>query len=392
MSPTRSHTALPGLLESSSAPLSPSARSFRPAAAVGIALVVLVSGCASKEKPRQPRVPVTVATVVERPMPYAVVASGTVEPVQTAAVGSQVGGTVTRILFREGDVVRQGQVLIQLDPRPFRDALAQAQATLARDRAQSENARAEAARAEKLYAQNLISRSDYDAKRTGGAASVATIKADEAAVSNARLNLQYASIRAPIGGRTGRLNVHVGDLVKAATTDPLVTINQVRPVRVRFAVPESAVPLVQRYRNTHPRVWVQPSPDDSLGIAGQLVFVDNAVDASSGTLLLKGEFANDDDRLVAGEFVQVRLELYVQPNATVVPAPAVTTGQQGTYVYVLNPDSTVSMRPIQVERTQEELSVVTRGLKAGDIVITDGQFRLAPGARVLVRREGPGRS
>ncbi len=355
-------------------------------------VALALAGCAKKEKPRAQRVPVTVASAVERSMPFTVVASGTIEPVQTAAVGSQVGGTVIRILFREGDDVRAGQALIQLDARPFRDALAQAQAALNRDRAQAENARLDGERAAKLYEQGLLSKAEYDQKRTAAAATQATVHADQAAVSAARLNLQYTAIRAPIGGRTGSLQVHVGDLVKAATSEPLVTINQVRPVRVRFAVPESAVPLVQRYRSENPRVIVQPSTDDSLGIAGRLVFVDNAVDPASGTLLLKGELANADGRLVPGEFVQVRLELYVDPHATVVPAVAVSTGQQGTYVYVLNADSTVTMRPVQVARTADELAVVSRGLKAGDVVITDGQFRLSPGARVIVRREGPGRS
>jgi membrane fusion protein, multidrug efflux system len=357
-----------------------------------VALLALAAGCAPKEKPRAPRVPVAVAAAVERPMPFAIMASGTIEPVQTAAVGSQVGGTVTAVLFREGSDVRAGQALIQLDPRPFRDALAQAQGALARDRAQAENARLDAERADKLFAENLLARAEYDQKRSAAASLAATVKADEAAASTARLNLHYATIHAPIAGRTGNLNVHVGDLVKAATSDPLVTINQVHPVRVRFAVPESAVPLVQRHRAAHPRVIVLPSEDDSLGLAGTLVFVDNAVDAATGTLLLKGELPNVDGRLVPGEFVQVRLELYVQPHATVVPAPAVTNGQQGTYVYVLNADSTVTMRPVQVERTADELAIVTRGLKAGEVVIIDGQFRLAPGAKVMVRREGPGRS
>ena len=234
----------------------------------------------------------------------------------------------------------------------------------------------------------MLSQAEWDQKRAAAEAWDGTVRADSAAVGTARLNLEYAAIRAPIAGRTGRLMVHEGDYVKAATADPVVTINQLHPVRVRFTVPVSAVPLVQRYRDARPRVLVQRAGADSAALEGDLVFVDNAVDQASGTLLLKGEFANRDGRLTPGEFVDVRLVLYVEPRATVVPAPAVTVGQQGPYVYVLNPDSTVSPRPVAIERTVDEMSIVTRGIKPGETVVTDGQLRLAPGAKVMVRK-GP---
>ncbi|MBI5710670.1 MAG: efflux RND transporter periplasmic adaptor subunit [Candidatus Eisenbacteria bacterium] len=323
-------------------------------------------------------------------MPFALLSTGTVEPLQTAAVGSQVGGVVERVAFREGDQVRAGQVLFRLDPRPFRAALEQAQAALARDRAQAESARLEAERAKRLFEQSLLSQSEWDQKRAAAEAWAGTVRADSAAAGTARLNLEYAAIRAPIAGRTGRLMVHEGDYVKTATAEPLVTINQLHPVRVRFTVPVSAVPLVQRYRGARPRVLVRQAGADSAALDGDLVFVDNAVDQASGTLLLKGEFANRDGRLTPGEFVDVRLVLYVEPRATVVPAPAVTVGQQGPYVYVLNPDSTVSPRPVSIERTVDEMSIVTRGLEPGETVITDGQLRLAPGAKVVVRQGSAG--
>lgn len=378
--------------EPETSPRAAASRNGMTAAVVLPLLALALAGCAKKQAPRVQRVPVTVATAVQRDMPYAITAQGTVEPVQTAAVGSQVGGTVVRVDFHEGQEVRAGQVLFELDPRPFRTALAQAEATLAKDRAQSTDARLESERAEKLYAQNVLSKSDWDAKRTAAEAWIGTVHADEAAVENARLNLHYASIRAPIAGTTGQQMVHVGDLVKAATSEPLVTINQTRPVRVSFALPENAVTLVQRYRNANPRVIVTSSSADTADIVGRLAFVDNAVDPTNGTLLLKGEFPNVDHRLVPGQFVQLRLQLYVEPRATVVPAVAVTTGQQGTYVYVMNADSTVAMRPVAVERTQDEATVISHGLAPGDVVVTDGQFRLSPGARVLVRREGGGPS
>ncbi len=363
----------------------------RRAALASLAALALVDviGCGGQPKPRATRVPVTISTAVERDVPFALVSTGTVEPIQTAAVGSQVGGVVTRVTFREGDDVRAGQVLFELDPRPFRAALDQALAALGKDRSQAENARLEAERSGKLLEQNLISQAEWDQKRSADEGWAASVRADSAAVRTARLDLEYASIRAPISGRTGRLMVHAGDYVKSGTTDPLVTINQMHPVRVRFTVPESAVPLVQRYRAAKPRVRVRASDLDP-PLEGGLVFVDNGVDPSSGTLLLKGEFPNRDGRLVPGQFVDVRLVLYVEPRATVVPTPAVTTGQQGPYVYVLNPDSTVALRPVEIERTVDELAIVTSGLRPGEIVITDGQFRLAPGAAVLVRKGASG--
>ena len=349
----------------------------------GAALVVpaLLAGCDASPKPRAQRVPVTVAAAVQRSMPFALVSTGTVEPVQTAAVGSQVGGVITRVTFREGDEVAKGRVLFQLDARPFRAALEQALATLSKDHAQAEAARRDAARAAKLVEQNLLSQADWDEKRATSESWNATVRADSAAA------LEYASIRAPISGRTGRLMVHEGDYVRAATADPLVTINQIRPIRVRFTVPASEVSLVQRYRDAQPRVIARVAGGDSASFEGRLVFVDNAVDAASGTLLLKGEFPNLDGRLVPGEFVDVRLVLYVEPNANVIPTPAVTSGQGGTFVYVVNRDSTVTPRDVTVARTVDELTIVKAGLKPGEIVVTDGQLRLSPGAKVLVRTE-----
>jgi multidrug efflux system membrane fusion protein len=308
-------------------------------------LAVVLAGCGAAARPHAQRVAVSVARAENRSVPLTLTATGTVEPTQTASVGSQVGGVLTRVSFREGDEVSQGQVLFELDPRPFRAALEQALATLQRDRAQYQTAQLNADRSEKLVAQDLVSKAEWDQDRATAEAAAATVRADSAASVTARLNLQYASIRAPIPGQTGRLMVHVGDLIKAATSDPLVVINQVHPVRVRFTVPVGDVPLVQRYRNNHPRVIVRVPDADSARREGALVFVDNAVDAASGTLLLKGEFPNQDHSLVPGQFVDVQLVLDLQKNKVVVPAPAVSRGQDGAFVYVLNPDSTVVPRP-----------------------------------------------
>jgi multidrug efflux system membrane fusion protein len=363
------------------------ARALFASCAVALLLATL-PGCGAKRAQRQPRVAVTVARVERRPMPLQIVTSGTIEPVEEANVGSQVGGVVQRIAIREGQEVAAGQVLVELDPRPFRAALEQASGALGRDRAQARSARLDAERADRLLQQSLISPADHDKAIAAAESYAAAAQADSGTVANARLNLEFASIRAPISGRTGRVNVHVGDLVKAATSEPLVTINQVQPIRVSFTVPQDQIPLIQRYRNASPRVLVRASAGDSLDLPGRLAFVDNAVDPATGTLLLKGEFPNRDGRLWPGEFVEVRLVLTVQPDAIVVPAPAVTIGQQGAYVYVLNADSTASPRPVTVLRTDDVAAVIASGLKAGETVVTDGQFRLAPGAKVLVRKAG----
>ncbi len=355
-------------------------------ATLALVPMFLFAGCGAAPKARQPRVPVAVARAEQRVMPFALVASGTVEPTRTAAVGSQVGGVITRVGFKEGDDVSKGALLFQLDPRPFQNALAQAQAALERDRAQARLAKLEADRAGALVARNVISQAEYEQKRAAAEAAQASVSSNEALAKSARLSLSYASIRAPIGGRTGRLLVHEGDYVKPQSSEPLVTINQTRPVRVAFTVAVDQLPLIQRYLKARPRVIVRvPGADSTDTIEGALVFADNAVDPASGTLMLKGEFPNADGRLVAGQFVEVRLVLYSQEGALVVPSPAVTGGQQGTFVYVLNADSTVAPRPVTIDRSEDEFTIVSKGLKVGETVVTDGQLRLSPGAKVVVK-------
>lgn len=356
--------------------------------ALAVAAVLLVRS-GGRQRPRPARVAVAVARVELRDMPLEIVTTGTVEPVQSAAVSAQVGGVLRRIAFREGQDVAAGQLLFELDPRPFQAALEQARGVLARDLAQWRSARLEAERADRLLAENLVSPADHDQAVAAAEALRATVQADSGTVAKARLDLEFAGIRAPIGGRTGSVDAHVGDLVRASSGTPLVTINQVRPIRVRFTVAQDRIPLVQRYRGGPLRVVARP-PADSTEVEGRLVFVDNAVDAATGTLLLKGEFPNAEGRLWPGQFVELRLVLAVQPDAVVVPAPAVVTGQQGAYVYVLAADSTASPRPVTVARATETSAVIAAGLKPGETVVTDGQFRISPGARVLVRGGGQG--
>src|SRR6266850_7741053 len=311
--------------------------------------------------------------------------TGTVEPRQTASVQAQVTGILTRVAFHEGDEVAAGQLLFQIDPRPFQAGLEQAQAMLARDQAQARSALGDAERYAELVQQDYVTKSDYEAKRAAAEALQAAVRADSAAVANAQLNLEWAAIRAPIAGRTGRLLVREGNLVRANAADPLVVINQIRPILVRFAVPQRHLGDIQRYRQNRLPVFVSPSQSDTVFSEGLLTFVDNSVDTSTGTVLLKGEFPNRDNALWPGEFLNVRLQLYIDTKALVVPAQAVMTGQQGTYVFVLNQDGTARSQPVTVERPAGAYAVIAQGVQPGDEVVTDGQVRLVSGAPVEVK-------
>lgn len=350
--------------------------------------LLLVVACSQGNARGAPSLPVTVASAGTRDVPYELTATGTVEPRQTAQVEAQVTGIVTRVAFHEGDEVRAGQLLFQIDPRPFQAALDQAVAALHRDSAQAFQADRDAERYAALVKQDYVTQEDYDTKRAAAASADATLRADSANVESARLNLEYASVTAPIGGRTGSLLVKEGNLARANNVTPLVVINQIRPILVRFAVPQANLPQIQRFANADLKIRVSPTAGDTTGSLGHLSFLDNAVDTSTGTVLLKGEFPNDDRSLWPGEFVNVRLELYIEKGATVIPAAAVTTGQTGTFVFVVNPDQTVTLRPVTIERTAGDLAVISQGLKAGETVVTDGQVRLASGSKVQVKNGG----
>src|SRR5881296_102623 len=346
---------------------------------------LLALGCSRKGAGGAPRVPVTIARAEQRPIPFEIPATGTVEPRQTASVQSQVTGILTAVAFREGNDVAAGQLLFQIDPRPFQAALEQARAMLARDVAQAQNAQLEADRYAELVKQDYVTKQDYDEKRANADALRASVRADSAAVANAQLNLEWAAIRAPIAGRTGRLLLRAGNLVRSNAADPLVVINQIRPILVRFAVPQKHLGDIQRYRQHPLPVFASPSQADTLFSEGVLTFVDNSVDTTTGTVLLKGEFPNRDNALWPGEFLSVRLQLYVDSSALVVPSQAVMTGQQGTYVFVLNQDGTARSQPVTVERPAGAYAVISQGVQAGDEVVTDGQVRLVSGAPVEVK-------
>jgi multidrug efflux system membrane fusion protein len=349
------------------------------------ALAALVAlGCSPKGAGGPARVPVTVARAEQRAVPYQIVATGTVEPLQTVVVQSQVTGVLTRVLFHEGDEVAAGQTLFQIDPRPFQAALDQARAMLARDEAQARAATLDAERYAELVKQDYVTREDYENKRSAAQALEATVRADSAALANAALNLGWATMRAPLAGRTGRLLVREGNLVRA-NSDQLVVINQIHPILVRFAVPEQNLGAIQRHRGERLLVLVSAAKTDTAFTEGALSFVDNSVDTTTGTVLLKAAFANHDNALWPGEFLNVRLQLYVEEKALVVPAQAVMTGQQGTYLFVLNQDGTARAQPVTVERTAGAFAVLAQGVRAGDEVVTDGQLRIVSGAPVEVK-------
>ncbi|MDF3053190.1 MAG: efflux transporter, family, subunit [Geminicoccaceae bacterium] len=347
------------------------------------ALLLLVA-CSDDAPPPAPPVPVTVATAERRPVPFELAATGTVEPLKTVAVQAQVGGALRRVAFREGEEVKQGQVLFELDARPYQAALNQALATLARDKAQAANAAQQASRYESLAEKQYVTAQQYEEVKTTAAATEATLAGSQAAVDEARLNLQYATIRAPITGRTGSLLVREGNLVRANATQPLVTINQLRPILVRFALPAPNLALVQEHLGKDIVVRAEPigggAPSE-----GTLSFIDNAVDTSTGTILLKGRFPNDDGALWPGAFANVRLQLYVEPNALVVPAAAVVDGQQGSFVFVIQPDSSAATKPVTVSRTAGDFAIVNGDVQAGDRVVVDGQLRLRQGSKVQIK-------
>jgi membrane fusion protein, multidrug efflux system len=351
---------------------------------VSVALCLLGVACAKKDPVPPARVPVTVAAAERRTMPFELSANGTVEPIQTVAVQAQVGGTLRRIAFKEGDEVKPGQILFELDARPYRAALNQADAALARDRAQSDNAAQDEARFQALVEKQYVTAQQYAEAKTTAAAAKATLEGSQAAVDQARLNLQYATIRAPIGGRTGSLQIREGNLVRTTTTQPLVTINQIRPILVRFAVPATNLPLIQEHLGKQIVVRADVGGGENPS-EGTLTFVDNAVDTATGTILLKGRFPNDDGALWPGAFVNVRLQLYVEPDALVVPASAVVAGQQGNFIFVIQKDSTAATRAVTVSRTAGDYAIVNGDVQPGDRVVTDGQLRLRQGSKVQIK-------
>ena len=362
---------------------------------MGLSMVALLfAGCSDKKAASAPpmslrdmQVPVEVAKATQRNMPVQVTAIGNVQAYSTVTVKSLVEGEIQKAYFTEGQDVKQGDMLFSIDPRPFQAALHQSEANLARDQAQAQYARTEAKRYTELQKEGIVSQIQYEQFTSNSQALDAAVRADQAAVENARIKLSYCSIYSPINGRTGSLLVHPGNLVKTNDTS-LVVINQVTPIYVDFSIPERYLAQVKQHR-AQGRLQVQafPAGDKSDSSVGTLSFINNTVDANTGTIELKGTFANRDRRLWPGQFVNVVLDLTVNRNATVVPSQAVQTGQNGQYVYVVKPDHTADYRPVTVGATLSGFTIVDKGLNPGETVVTNGQLRLYPGAKVSFKSE-----
>ncbi|HEX9582724.1 MAG TPA: efflux RND transporter periplasmic adaptor subunit [Gemmatimonadales bacterium] len=354
-----------------------------------LAVVVGVMACSEAGAGRRgsgpAAVPVTAAPAEQRDVPFEITAPGAVEPMAAVEVTAQVTGVVTEVRFAEGDEVRAGQVLARIDPRTYQNALQQAEATLARDLAQLANARRQVERYQGLAQSEYITSEQFEALRTTAEALAATVSSDSAAVDHARMNLEYTTIRAPISGRTGSLLIKEGNLVRAQGAVPLVMLNQTRPILVRFAVPASYLPLIRQHQGENLAVTARTGAGDQ-SLEGVLAFVDNTVDTTTGTILLKGRFENAEGVLWPGQFVTATVVLYQERGAILVPVPAVVDGEEGPFVYVIGGDSTAVPRPVQVGRTLGDLVIVTLGVESGETVVTDGQLRLVPGALVTVRR------
>jgi len=365
-----------------------------------------------------PAVAVLAATVETRDVPVQIQGIGNVQASSSVSVYALLSGQIFRVHFKEGQDVKAGDLLFSIDPRPYEAALqqaqavmaqhqaavAQAEANLARDQAQADNALLDEGRYKNLSEGGLIARQQYDQVVTTLKSAVATVDADRAAVANARALVQadaaavenakvqvsYTAIRAPIEGRTGNLLIQQGNVVKANDIgNPLVVINRVHPINVVFAVPERFLDQIKTGRAKGP-LTVEATPQGQTVTArGTLSFVNNTVDMTTGTIQLKGTFENADNALWPGQFAAVTMTVHTEPNAIVVPSQAIQTGQQGQYVFVIKPDATVESRPVVVAFANGPSTVVRQGVRAGERVVTDGQLRLVPGARVDVKAAGP---
>ncbi len=380
-------------------------------------LLVLTVSC-SRDRANmsgsQPMIPVLAASVVSKTIPVEIAVIGNVEAYSTVSVKAQVDGALTRVHFKEGQDIRQKDLLFTIDPRPFDAALKQVEANLAkdtallrqfeanlaRDQAQAKNAEVQARRYADLYTEGVVARELSDQFHTSAEALDATLRADRAAIDNANaaiqadkaarenalLQLAYCSISSPMDGRTGNLIVHQGNVVKANDL-PLVTINQVQPIYVTFTVPEQNLPDIKRAMAVRTlEVKAVVPKDEGAPERGRLTFLDNTVDTATGTIRLKGTFTNQNKRLWPGQFVNVVLILSTRPNAVVVPSRAVQTGQSGQFVFVIKPDSTVEIRPVVIGSSIQGEIIIERGLNPGEAVVTDGQLRLVPGAKVTVKK------
>jgi multidrug efflux system membrane fusion protein len=359
------------------------------AAAGGIAYQTFVLKAAEPLRaatPVAPAVPVVIAPATRKPMPVRIEAIGTVQPIATVAVKSRVDGEIAEVKISDGQAVKAGDVLFVLDTRAAEAQLRQAEATLAKDRAQLENAKRDVGRYKPLTEKEFVSRQQLDTAQTNAAALEATVLADQAIIDTFKVQLTYYTIRSPLDGRVGTIALKTGNAVKAQDTISLVTINQIKPIYVSYAVPQRELPGIRAAAGagTVPVQATVPG-DPGAPATGKIFFFDNQIDPTTGTISLKAIFDNADERLWPGEFVNVSSTLRVEAEAVTVPSSAVQVGQNGSYVFVVKADNTVEMRPVTVNRTVGNESVISKGLNADERVVTDGQLRLTNGSRVEIR-------
>lgn len=355
---------------------------------ISLTVALLMAACSErKEPPKREAVPVVAAPVEQKSVPVQLKNIGNVEAYATVAIKARVGGELKEVNFREGQDVTRGQLLLVIDPRPLETALKQAEANLAKDRALATKAETDARRYAELIRRDFVSREQYDQAKATSESLAAIVKADEVAVQNARLQLSYCFITAPISGRTGNLKADRGNLIKADADTPIVVINQIQPIYVSFSLPQQFLPEVQKYlARGQVQVKAVIPGEEQRPEEGLLTFVDNTVDTATGTFLVKATFDNPEKRLWPGLFVNVVVNLTIEPNALVAPSQALQTGQTGQFVFVVKEDHTVETRPVEVERNFDGEVVIKKGLKPGELVVTDGQLRLVPGARVEIKK------
>jgi multidrug efflux system membrane fusion protein len=366
-------------------------RTFRSAVFAGVlATGLLLFGCsANKQQGVVSRVPVTVADVQQKTVPVQVRVIGNVEAYSTVGIKPQITGEIVGVHFTEGQDVKKGQLLFTFDPRPFEADLLRAQANLAQDEAKAKNAEVEHQRYRKLMEAGVVAKEQAEQMETNDAAMLATVNADRAQVEYARVQLIYTKIYSPMDGRAGNLMLHRGTVVKANPDNPIITINQINPIYVTFSVPQQVLPEIKQHMAKDKlKVTAIIQGQENRPEEGTLTFVDNNVDLNTGTIKLKGTFANSNRCLWPGQYVNVTLTLAEEPNAIVVSTQAIQTGQDGSYVFIVKPDLTAESRPVKVERNIDNQAVIESGLTAGEKVVTDGQIRLVPGSKVEIKNGG----
>ena len=351
-----------------------------------LSVPLLMASCYEPKKPPPPPVPILVATVAEKTVPVDLKAIGNVEAYASVSIKARVGGQLVQVNFQEGQDVEKGQLLFVIDPRPLQTALRQAEANLARDRALANKAQADAVRYAELIRKHFVSQQEYDQARATAESLAATVNAGQVAVQNARLMLSYCYLHAPITGRTGNLIADMGNQIKADADTAMVVINQIQPIYVSFAIPEQNLATVRQFMAAETiKVEVIIAGQEDKCEVGVLSFINNTVDTATGTIQCKATFANPHKRLWPGLFVNVVVQLSSQPNAILVPSQAIQTSQEGQIVFVVKPDLTVEIRPVEVGRPINGDVIITKGLKPGERVVTEGQLRLAPGAKVEIK-------